>query len=77
MFCKQQCPRENNNFGFSKEQSFLFTSEKKIFKNLKIVQVDTHEGVLKEWLKKLNLLKGDKYTLIHVDSRILIFFNFI
>eukprot|EP01080_Neovahlkampfia_damariscottae_P002974 gene2974-4984_t len=63
-----KCPKDDYFFDNIKDVCFSFTSQKTVYENFNVVQVDTHDKILKHWLKNYGILKEEKYTLLHIDS---------
>jgi hypothetical protein len=70
---QQKC--RNIKFYFKNQNQICHSSsqEKEIFTKLKISLKDGHDEVLEFWLRNYEFLKGNKYTILHIDSRSIIF----
>jgi hypothetical protein len=69
---QQQC--KNIKFYFKNQKLICHSSsmEKEIFTKLKISLKDGHDEVLDFWMRNYEFLKGKKYTILHIDSRLMI-----
>ena len=69
VYSVETCERKTFFFKLKPQKCFNWSLEKNLFSKLKITETNTHDEVLKFWLQNYNLLKGKKFTLLHIDSR--------